>query len=132
MTVNQFVQQWIEQAEHDLEAARANRAMGFYDTCIVLCQQSAEKYLKALWAHRQTATPPRMHDLVQLATMVRAPANVVSAAAGLSSQYLMARYPDVAQATPYKQYTDAHADQHLHLAEEVQQWVLTQLPSSTP
>src|SRR5438874_768348 len=113
MTVAQFVHQWIEQAEHDLQAARAMRQAGFYDTCLIQCQQSAEKYLKALWAHQQSATPPRSHDLPQLAQTVGAPANVIAAAAGLSSQYLRARYPDVAQTTPYKQYTDSDADQHL-------------------
>src|SRR5690349_12883815 len=104
MTVPQFVRQWIEQAAHDLAAARALRQAGFYDSCIVQCQQSAEKYLKALWAHQQSATPPRTHDLQQLAQTVGAPANVITAAAGLLSQYLRARYPDVAQTTPYTQY----------------------------
>jgi HEPN domain-containing protein len=132
MTVAQFVQQWIDQAAHDLEAARANRQIGFYDTSIVLCQQSAEKYLKALWARQQAATPPRMHDLEQLARTVSAPANVITASATLADEYLIARYPDVAQTTPYTRYTEADADRHLALAEEVQQWVLTQLPSSTP
>jgi HEPN domain-containing protein len=132
MTVAQFVKQWVEQAEHDLQVAHANRQMGFHDTCIVLCQQSGEKYLKALSAHQQSATPPRTHELGQLARSVGAPANVIAAAVDLSAQYLAARYPDVAQATPYTLYTDVDADEHLRLAQEVQQWVLTQLPSGTP
>jgi HEPN domain-containing protein len=107
------------------------RQAGFYDTCIVQCQQCAEKYLKALWAHQQSATPPRTHELRQLAQMVGAPPNIVTAAASLSAEYLAARYPDVAQATPFTRYTDADADQHLRLAEEVRQWILTQLPSGT-
>jgi HEPN domain-containing protein len=130
MTVPEFVQQWIDQAAHDLEAARVNRQAGFYDVCIVLCQQSGEKYLKALWAHQQAATPPRTHDLQQLAQTVGAPSNVIAAAAGLVAQYLRARYPDAAQATPYTQYTVADADQHVQFAEDLQQWVLTQLPST--
>jgi HEPN domain-containing protein len=132
MTVPQFVQQWTEQAAHDLEAARVNRQMGFYDVSIVLCQQSVEKYLKALWAHQQAATPPRSHDLDQIAQAVGAPGGLVTRAGALSSEYLVARYPDVAQATPYKKYTEADADGYLRLAEEIQQWVLAQLPSSTP
>jgi len=130
MTVSQFVQQWTDQAAHDLEAARSNRQNGFYDTCIVLCQQCGEKYLKALWAHQQSATPPRTHELSQLARSIGAPADVVAAATTLSAEYLAARYPDVAQAVPYTRYTEAHADQYLRLAEEVQQWVLSQLPST--
>jgi len=132
MTVSQFVQQWVLQAAHDLEAARSNRQNGFYDTCIVLCEQSGEKYLKALWAQQRAATPPRTHELSQLALAVNAPANIASAATALSAEYLSARYPDVAQAVPYTRYGETHADLHLQLAEEVQQWVLSQLPSGTP
>jgi HEPN domain-containing protein len=132
MTVPQFVQQWTEQAEHDLEAARTLRQAGYYDTCIVQCRQSVEKYLKALWAHQRSATPPRSHDLDQLAQAVGAPASLISGAGALSSEYLVARYPDVAQATPYKKYAEADADRYLRMAEEAQQWVLAQLPSTTP
>jgi HEPN domain-containing protein len=130
MTVSQFVQQWVQQAAHDLEAARTLRQTGYHDTCIVQCQQSGEKYLKALWAHQQAATPPRTHELAQLARSLGAPANIVSAATALSAEYLAAPCPDVAQAVPYTRYAEADADRYLRLAEEVQQWVLSQLPST--
>lgn len=132
MTVAQFVQQWTEQAAHDLEAARGLRQLGFYDTCIVQCQQSAEKYLKALWANQQSATPPRTHDLELLTRAIGAPASIIAAMADLTDQYVMARYPDVGQTTPYRRYVEGDADRYLRSAEEVQQWVQTQLPSSTP
>ena len=132
MTVSQFVQQWTDQAAHDLEAARSNRQNGFYDTCIILCQQSVEKYLKALWAHRNLATPPRTHDLTQLAQTIGVPADLTARVGNLSDEYLPARYPDVAGMTPYKKYSEVDADRHLRVAEEVQQWVQAQLPSSTP
>jgi HEPN domain-containing protein len=132
MTVSQFVQQWVQQAAHDLEAARSIRQNGFYDTCVILCQPSVEKYLKALWAHQQAATPPRTHDLAQLAQTLGAPANLVARVRNLSDEYLPARYPDVAGATPYTRYSEVHADRYLQVAEDAQQWVLSQLPSSTP
>lgn len=86
MTVPQFVQQWVDQAAHDLAAARSLRQSGFHDTCIVLCEQSVEKYLKALWAHQQSATPPRSHDLRLLAQAVGAPATMFPDAIDLSSE----------------------------------------------
>src|SRR5262249_27967535 len=101
MTVAQFVQQWIDQAAHDLEATRSNRQHGFYDICIVLCQQSGEKYLKALWAQQRSAPPPRTHDLIQLAQAVGVPTDLASRLGNLSDEYLPARYPDVAGTTPY-------------------------------
>lgn len=132
MTVTQFVKQWVDQAEHDLEAARSLRQSGYFDICIVQCQQCGEKYLKALWAHRQQATPPRTHDLGELARTLGAPPSVEAAATELAGEYLTARYPDVAQTTPYTRFTEVHADRHLQLAAEVQQWTLTQLPAPTP
>jgi HEPN domain-containing protein len=132
MTVSQFVEQWTQQAAHDLDAARLNREYGFYDTSIVLCQQSVEKYLKALWAHRHTATPPRTHELTQLAGTMGVPSNLMAGVGELSNEYLPARYPDVAGMAPYTKYSEAEADRHLHVAEEIQQWVQAQLSSSTP
>jgi len=132
MTVSQFVQQWVDQAAHDLDAARTLRQAGYYDTCIIQCQQSAEKYLKALWAHQRVATPPRTHDLLQLAQTLGVPANLSVRIGTLSDEYLPARYPDVAQDTPFRKYSETDADPHLRVTEEVQQWVLSQLPSSTP
>jgi HEPN domain-containing protein len=132
MTVSQFVQQWTQQAAHDLDAARLNREHGFYDTSIVLCQQSVEKYLKALWAHRHTATPPRTHDLTQLAQTLGVSSDLTNRVDELSSEYLPARYPDVAGVTPFTQYSEADANRHLLVAKEIQQWVQAQLSSSTP
>jgi HEPN domain-containing protein len=127
MTVSQFVQQWTEQAAHDLEAARSNRQNGFYDTCIVLCQQSTEKYLKALWAHQKAATPPRSHDLAPLAQAVGAPANMATSAGNLSDEYLAMCYPDPARGTPFWRYAEADAGEHLLLAEELEAWVRPQV-----
>src|SRR5258708_39793100 len=106
MTVSQFVQQWTDQAAHDLEAARSNRQNSFFDTCIILCQQSAEKYLKALWANRRAATPPRTHDLTQLAQMMGVPADLIARVGKLADEYLPARCPDVAGTTPYTRYSE--------------------------
>jgi len=38
---------WLRQAQRDVEAARHNHAGGFYETACFMCQQGAEKALKA-------------------------------------------------------------------------------------
>jgi len=45
---NRLIEDWYRFAHEDVEAARelANRGMYYHQTCL-LCQQSAEKYLKA-------------------------------------------------------------------------------------
>ena len=44
MTVSQFVQQWVDQAAHDLVAARTLRQAGYYDTCIRVCEEIERRY----------------------------------------------------------------------------------------
>ncbi len=59
---------WIERAEYDLETARAMLQTGRYLYVGFMCQQTAEKALKALIAQRGIF-PPKIHDLVRLAEL---------------------------------------------------------------
>jgi HEPN domain-containing protein len=126
-SLNEHLEWWTKQAAHDLEMAKSNRQNGFHDGCAVMCQQSAEKYLKSLYMKVHVQTPPRTHRCDQLAAMLGAPKNVITAAAMLESDYLKARYPDVAQGVPFEFFNDARSQERTEAAEEVQQWVLQQL-----
>lgn len=48
-TLAEQLEWWVKQAEHDLGAAKTNRASGLHDVCALMCQQAVEKLLKALW-----------------------------------------------------------------------------------
>jgi HEPN domain-containing protein len=122
-TIDEQVAWWTKQAAHDLDIARLNRQHGFHDGCALMCQQAAEKYLKALFLKVHAATPPKTHQCDRLATHLNAPANVGDAARMLESNYMESRYPDAAQGVPFEQFTDADSQDHLKAAEEVQQWV---------
>lgn len=126
-TIEEQVEWWTKQAAHDLESARSSRQSGFHDTCALLCQQSAEKYLKALYMKRHAATPPKIHECDRLATSLSAPSKVLDAAGVVENDYLESRYPDVAGGVPHEQFTDADSQERVQAAEEVQQWVLQQL-----
>jgi HEPN domain-containing protein len=106
----------------------ARRAFWIHVSCSA--SRPVEKYLKALWAHQRSATPPRSHELALLAQDVGAPAQLIVPASDLSNEYLAAHYPDVAGTTPFRRYSEADADRFLNFATEVQQWVLTQLPGT--
>ena len=41
------IKAWRRQAESDLRNARLNAEMGAHDICVLLCQQAAERVLKA-------------------------------------------------------------------------------------
>lgn len=126
-TVEQQVEWWTKQAAHDLAMAKSNRENGFHDGCALMCQQSAEKYLKALFLKQRSATPPKTHKCEFLATMLGAPANVLAAARTVESDYMETRYPDIASGVPYEEFDDTTSQERVQVAEEIQQWVLTQL-----
>jgi len=61
------VQYWLDLADYDLETGRAMLASGRLLYVAFMCHQTVEKALKALYADRRRATPPRIHGLVALA-----------------------------------------------------------------
>jgi len=126
-TIDEQVGWWTKQAAHDLEMARSNRENGFHDGCALMCQQAAEKYLKALYIKVHSATPPKTHQCDRLATLLGAPPGAADAARLLESGYMESRYPDAAQGVPFEQFDDSASAEQLQAAEEVQQWVLQQL-----
>ncbi len=65
--IQDFVQEWLDKAEADLEAAEilAASAMQDYFTCAFHCQQACEKFLKAYLVRHQIEFR-KTHDLGQL------------------------------------------------------------------
>lgn len=125
-TIDEQVTWWTKQAAHDLDMAKSNRQNGFHDGCALMCQQSAEKYLKALWIKVKATTPPKVHQCDRLAALLAAPPPVRDAARLLESGYMASRYPDAAQGVPFEQFDDSDSQEHLRATEEIQQWVLQQ------
>jgi HEPN domain-containing protein len=123
MTLEQQVRIWVEEAEHDLEVAAALPASGFHSHCAVSCEQASEKLLKALWIWRNRQGPPRHHKIEDLAASLGAPPNVLAATRLLEPDYIVARYPDAAQVTPYTQYDATTSEGRLRAANEVAEWV---------
>lgn len=63
--------EWLEMAEMDLRAAQILLEDGLYPASVFHSHQAVEKILKALWVEGHLeGTPPRTHDLVELAVEV--------------------------------------------------------------
>ena len=62
-----------------------------------------------------------------MAEKLSAPEEVYEAAAELSPDYIITRYPDAANAVPAKIYTKKSAEVHLKYGEEVIEWVRKEL-----
>lgn len=126
-TLAEQLEWWTKQAAHDIEAGKSNRQHNFHDARALMCQQAAEKFLKALFMKVNQTTPPKIHNCEQLAKLLGAPPNVALAARLVEADYMECRYPDAAQGVPFEQFTDTHSEQRLTAAEEVKTWVLEQL-----
>src|SRR3990172_8785663 len=92
--------QWVNQAQYDLETARALDASGRNLYVLFCCQQAVEKLLKALIVDRTGDFPPRIHNLLRLAEEANVSGDNQQMAflAELSAYYLRTRYPEEIEA----------------------------------
>ena len=87
-------QDWLLQAEHDLQHARHARDIDDHDWACFAAQQAAEKAVKALHqAHGQEAWG---HSVLRLLKdlPVAVPEPLIEKARGLDAFYVPARYPN--------------------------------------
>ncbi len=114
---------WLEQARRDLEVARWDAQGSFWAATCFVCQQAAEKALKAfLYACGEREV--HGHELLTLcAACERYDADFQSvqrASRVLSRYYIATRYPDsVAAGPPAEHFDEQDAQEALRYAQEV-------------
>jgi HEPN domain-containing protein len=129
--VLEVLAQWVQKAEHDLEAA--NRILALedgcpFDTVCFHCQQVAEKYLKCLLTFRGIAAP-RTHDLRALALLLPEDARLPMGSERLAELNPYAVQVRYAGDWPEPMLSDAH--RALELATAVRQAARELLPAET-
>lgn len=112
------IDQWIEQAKKDLNAADDNVQTENFQWAAFLAQQAAEKALKALYIKRYKELW-KVHDLVVLSQKVDAPDKVIQACDALNPHYLVSRYPVGVEVN----YTKSDALEAVKQAKMVIRWV---------
>ena len=117
----EIASKWYLQAKHDLEIAAKNIGIGGYDTCAFLCQQAVEKLLKAVITKRGGIIP-RVHYLDDLSRTMTLPEDIQGHLIDLTSDYTLARYPDVSDQMPFEMYTKELATEKLAAAKSVFQY----------
>ena len=85
---------WMRRAKRDAMISRYNFQGKIYDAAAFYAQQASEKALKAL-SMETNGTFRRSHDLVELASEVEAPSEVLRMCAVVSPAYTGTRYPDM-------------------------------------
>ena len=108
---------WLAQAGNDFEWATSSFREGhFAQTCFV-CQQVAEKALKAL-ALLRGYEAVRGHSVTEIAKALDINDEILNAGRRLDQYYITARYPDaVPSGAPFELFTRDQAKEALGFAE---------------
>ena len=117
-----------QQALHDLDTAEKLLDIQVYYASVFFAEQAAEKALKALHIEKKRKME-FTHDLIELAEGLDAPEDVGRAAAELSPDYVVTRYPNAANAIPAHLYGSESARMHLEYGRKVVEWARGQLAS---
>jgi HEPN domain-containing protein len=116
-------EQWLEKAKYDMDTARAMLKAERYVYVIFCCQQAIEKSLKAIIADRTKEMPPRLHNLLELATIAGVDPGKDRRALmrSLTNFYIHSRYPGTPEAGGAADRRRAEDD--LKKTEETLQWL---------
>ncbi len=119
------IQNWWKKAKQDLDSAKYNFKGKRYDVSAFLCQQSAEKALKALLL-KKSGKVRKIHDLVELGKNVGLPADLLDSSKELTLAYIYTRYPDVPEVKNFGKIVR----RFLKVSEETLKWVKKQLSNN--
>ena len=113
---------WIDQAEGDLEHAKSDLKLGFYDWACFSSQQSAEKAVKAVfqklgaeaWGHS-------VYDLLlELKNRMDVSDELLEYSLELDKAYIPTRYPNAhPSSSPRRRYTRKEAERLIEYAEKI-------------
>ena len=118
---------WFMQAEDDLSWAFCSFEGEKYAQTCFICQQIAEKALKAL-ALNLGAYQVRSHSLRTIAEELKINGEIEKAALVLDQYYISARYPDAfAEGMPSYYFTKEQAEHAISLAKIVLDTVRSEL-----
>jgi HEPN domain-containing protein len=111
-------QEWLEFAKKDLESAKYNIDGDYLEVGSFLLQQSAEKALKAVLIKEQKILI-KIHDLLNLAKLVKAPEEIKNFCNELNPAYMFSRYPDIGEKLDLKN----NINNLIKCAEKILAWV---------
>jgi HEPN domain-containing protein len=108
---------WEKQAINDLEWARDSFRSGHWAQVCFVCQQIAEKALKAI-ALSKGAFEIRSHSLVKIAEALGINGDIERMGRRLDVYYITSRYPDAfSEGAPYEYFDRDQAEEALGFAE---------------
>jgi HEPN domain-containing protein len=118
---------WWKQAERDLKSAKSALKSADYYVSVFLCQQAAEKALKALVMKEKNEENITSHSLIFLAKTAKLPKTYHTFLRELTPQYVLTRYPDASSELPYELYDKHIATEYLEKTEDILGWIQNRL-----
>jgi HEPN domain-containing protein len=115
-------QDWLDEAEGDLEHAKSDMERGFYNWACFSAQQSAEKVVKAVfqklnaeaWGHSAAGL------LEELSKRYEVKESIMNGALELDKAYILSRYPNAhPSGSARRRYIEEEAGRLIKYAEEI-------------
>ncbi|MFW5808795.1 MAG: HEPN domain-containing protein [Spirochaetota bacterium] len=107
---------WFRQAQNDYLWAEDTLRCGRYAQCCFVCQQIAEKSLKAVAYHRGYDLV-KSHSLVEIARSLKINGDIETISRKLDFYYITSRYPDAfPSGAPYEFFASDQAEEAVGFA----------------
>jgi HEPN domain-containing protein len=116
--------EWLIQAEYDMDTADYLFEGERYFYAVFMCHLSIEKALKGLYVKRFNKTPPKTHNLIYLIEFMNIdiPENLYDVVFTLNRISVPARYPDNLQAI-LKEFNKLKTIEVIEQSKEVLKWL---------
>ncbi|TAL67620.1 MAG: HEPN domain-containing protein [Bacteroidetes bacterium] len=90
-------EEWIAQADYDMDTAQAMFEAGRYIYCIFMIHLSMEKTLKGLWSKNFKQDAPKTHDLIYLVNklQINPPEEIYNTISEIDEVSVPTRYPEI-------------------------------------
>lgn len=119
-------QEWLKQAEYDLDTAEYMFKGGRYFYAVFMCHLSIEKALKGIYQKKNNKIPPKKHNLIYFLNeaKIKPPEDIGKFLIKLNQASIVTRYPEEL-AKIQKVYTKPIVKQILTKTGDTLEWTKT-------
>ena len=120
-------EEWLKQADYDIDTADAMHAGGRYFYAVFMCHLSIEKALKGLYHQVLNEVPPKTHNLLYLLDKIgkKPEPGLQKFIVKLNTASVATRYPDDL-AKIQAAYTEEIAQDMITRSKDLLKWIKTQ------
>ena len=120
-------EEWLKQADYDMDTADAMFSSGRYFYAVFMSHLSIEKSLKGLYSKKLHEVPPKTHNLIYLLNKIgkKPDQKMEKFITKLNTASVATRYPDDL-AKIQSAYTEEITKEMIEKSKDVLKWVKTQ------